>query len=303
VFRVEITDREGVVQCMVLDKPEITIGRIQGNDIVLAMGNISKRHARCVERDGKLIVVDLKSTNGTFVNGRKLTSPLVIHDSDKVLIGDFTLVIGAEDSVDDDTVEVDATELRLLAAIAQRDEASRVVYADWLEERGDIVRAEFLRVQEALVATAPEAPEFRERTERMQELAAGIDLSWRYKVARPVVENCLAVEFECPREWGALATTERSSVRYCGACAKRVFYCATVDEARRHAGRGNCVAVDVVQLRRPNDLDPEPRRMVMGGFLPGPAYDDTPRPQPPPPPPPTPRMVLPPRPPPPIRPK
>lgn len=271
VFLVEITPRNGTMRREVFDQPEITIGRVNGNDIILPGGNVSKRHARIVLRDDKYIVVDLKSTNGTYVNGRKLTSPLVVREDDKIYIGDYLLAVGPPDeSVDDeDTLEVDATELRLLAAVAQRDEASRIVYADWLEDQGEAVRAEFLRVQDLLVTTPVGSPLFRERSDRMRELAAAIDVSWRYKVARPLIENCMAVEFECPRDWGSLATTEKRNVRYCGSCAKQVFYCSTVDDARRHAQRGHCVAVDIVPLRHPRDLEPE-RRMTMGMIMPPP---------------------------------
>jgi len=274
---VVITHRDGESRREVFDKPEITIGRVDGNDLVLPEGAISKRHARCVFRDGKFIIVDLKSTNGTYVNGRKITSPLVIRDDDKIYIGQYSLQIGRPDELeDDDTLEVEATELRLLAAIAQRDEASRLVYADWLEEHGEATRAEFLRVQQALVSSAPEDPAFRERSDRMRALAASIEVGWRYKIARPIIENCLAFEFECPKEWGSLATTEKSNVRYCGACAKRVFYCGTVDEARRQAQRGNCVAVDIANLRRAGDLEPEPPLMMMGAMMPQREYTSPP---------------------------
>src|SRR5205085_10174571 len=63
------------------------------NDIILPKGNVSKRHSRIVLKDGKFIIVDLKSTNGTYVNGRKITSPLVIKPTDKIYIGDFILAV------------------------------------------------------------------------------------------------------------------------------------------------------------------------------------------------------------------
>ncbi len=91
MFAIIITEKGGEQRRMVFDKPEVTIGRVQGNDIVLPKGNVSKRHARIVLKDGKFIIVDLKSTNGTYVNGRKITSPLVIKDTDKIYIGDFIM--------------------------------------------------------------------------------------------------------------------------------------------------------------------------------------------------------------------
>ena len=79
MFSIIITEKGGEQRRMEFDKPEVTIGRVQGNDIVLPKGNVSKRHARIVLKDGKFIIVDLKSTNGTYVNGRKITSPLVVE--------------------------------------------------------------------------------------------------------------------------------------------------------------------------------------------------------------------------------
>ena len=93
MFAIVITEKGGEQRRISFNKAEITIGRVQGNDIVLPKGNVSKRHARIVLKDGKFIIVDLKSTNGTYVNGRKITSPLVVKNTDKIYIGDFILSI------------------------------------------------------------------------------------------------------------------------------------------------------------------------------------------------------------------
>src|SRR3954467_15992580 len=103
MFTIIIQEKGGEQRRMVFNKPEVTIGRVQGNDIVLPKGNVSKRHARIVLKDGKFIIVDLKSTNGTYVTGRKITSPLVVKDSDKIYIGDF--IVGVDEAasgVEDD---------------------------------------------------------------------------------------------------------------------------------------------------------------------------------------------------------
>src|SRR6476620_10144759 len=96
MFTIIIQEKGGEQRRMVFNKPEVTIGRVQGNDIVLPKGNVSKRHARIVLKDGKFIIVDLKSTNGTYVNGRKITSPLVVKDSDKIYIGGF--IVGVDEA-------------------------------------------------------------------------------------------------------------------------------------------------------------------------------------------------------------
>lgn len=93
MFTVIVQEKGGKTQRLQFNKSEITVGRVQGNDIVLPKGNVSKRHSKIVFKEGKFIVVDLKSTNGTYVNGHKIASPQVIKSTDKVFIGDFVLEI------------------------------------------------------------------------------------------------------------------------------------------------------------------------------------------------------------------
>src|SRR5207244_13151042 len=93
VFQLNPARKGGATQRLDFECEEITIGRVDENDICLPKGNISKKHTKIVVKDGKIIVLDLKSTNGTFVNGRKLAGPQVISPADKVYIGDFILNI------------------------------------------------------------------------------------------------------------------------------------------------------------------------------------------------------------------
>ena len=69
MLTVAVSEKGGAFKSKSFQKSEITIGRIQGNDIILPRGNVSKQHARVVERDGKIVVLDLQSTNGTLVKG------------------------------------------------------------------------------------------------------------------------------------------------------------------------------------------------------------------------------------------
>lgn len=90
-FAIVINEKGGQPRRQEFLKGEITIGRVQGNDIVLPKQNVSKRHSRIVLKNGKFVISDLKSTNGTYVNGRKITTPMVIKETDKIYIGDFVL--------------------------------------------------------------------------------------------------------------------------------------------------------------------------------------------------------------------
>jgi pilus assembly protein CpaF len=84
-----LTEKGGEPRQLSFEKNEITIGRVQGNDVVLPKGNVSKRHCRIYIQDGHFSVEDLKSTNGTYVNGRKISEPTALTTADKVYVGDF----------------------------------------------------------------------------------------------------------------------------------------------------------------------------------------------------------------------
>jgi uncharacterized protein (TIGR02996 family) len=269
VFAVVVTSASGPNQRFVFDKAEITIGRVQGNDLVLPNGGVSRRHARIIIRDNRFIAVDLRSTNGTFLNGRRVETPQVITEHDLLTIGEFQLSLEEEEGPTTEwfpAPALDPVEERLIAAIAACDQASRVVYADWLEERGEATRAEFLRIQDRLLGTSPDDPELAVGRARLEVLARSIDLEWRCAVGRPAVEGCLAFQVECPKEWGALAATGRPDLRFCYGCEKQVFYCDSIDDAKLHARMGDCVAIDPTVRRRPDDLA-EDRMIVMGTMV------------------------------------
>src|SRR5262249_24567303 len=88
-------EKGGGSQQLTFKKSEVTIGRLAGNDIVLGKGNVSKYHSRIVLKEGKFIIVDMKSTNGTYVNGKKIAAPQVVRPSDKIYIGDYIINVEA----------------------------------------------------------------------------------------------------------------------------------------------------------------------------------------------------------------
>ena len=90
-FAIIISEKGGAERRELFDKSEISVGRVQGNDLMLPKGNVSKRHARLMFRDGRFIVTDLKSTNGTYVNGRKIAQATIVREGDKIYVGDFVL--------------------------------------------------------------------------------------------------------------------------------------------------------------------------------------------------------------------
>jgi hypothetical protein len=76
-----------------LEAEEITIGRNQRNDIVLIDPRVSDRHARLLRQTGgAYLLIDAASTNGTLVNGERISEPVRLRDGDLVHVGTSTLV-------------------------------------------------------------------------------------------------------------------------------------------------------------------------------------------------------------------
>lgn len=90
-FTIVVSEKGGAERRETFSTFELGIGRVQGNDLTLVKGNVSKQHARISYRDGVFTVADLNSTNGTYVNRRKISEPTKISEGDRVYVGDFIL--------------------------------------------------------------------------------------------------------------------------------------------------------------------------------------------------------------------
>jgi pilus assembly protein CpaF len=95
-FSIVIHEKGGTERREVFETSEVSVGRVQGNHIVLPKGNVSKRHARLLYRDGRFIVTDLNSTNGTYVNRRRIAQATIVREGDRIYVGDFVLRIEPE---------------------------------------------------------------------------------------------------------------------------------------------------------------------------------------------------------------
>ncbi len=93
VFAVVVHEKGGAERRETFETAELTVGRVQGNELMLPKGNVSKRHARLLYRDGRFIVTDLNSTNGTYVNRRRITQATIVREGDRIYVGDFVLRI------------------------------------------------------------------------------------------------------------------------------------------------------------------------------------------------------------------
>ena len=93
MFAVVISEKGGAERREVFEGSEVTVGRVRGNDLVLSKGNVSKRHARLTQKDGRFVVVDQNSTNGTYVNRQRIVQATIVREGDRIYIGDFILRI------------------------------------------------------------------------------------------------------------------------------------------------------------------------------------------------------------------
>ncbi|MEU6891004.1 DUF1707 and FHA domain-containing protein [Streptomyces sp. NPDC046557] len=68
----------------------LRIGRDPGNGLRLSHETVSRAHAELALRDGVWVLTDLGSTNGTTVNGRRVTGSALVRDGDQVGFGRMT---------------------------------------------------------------------------------------------------------------------------------------------------------------------------------------------------------------------
>jgi pilus assembly protein CpaF len=116
VFAVVIHEKGGAERRETFETSELTVGRVQGNELMLPKGNVSKRHARLLYRDGRFIVTDLNSTNGTYVNRRRITQATIVREGDRIYVGDFVLRIELPGDDDEQALNEAAGRAELVSA-------------------------------------------------------------------------------------------------------------------------------------------------------------------------------------------
>jgi EAL domain-containing protein (putative c-di-GMP-specific phosphodiesterase class I) len=84
---------DGLTQTTI-GKVPFTVGRASSNDFSLPSRNVSKFHADIIVAVDAVLVRDLGSTNGTFVNGTRITAPTPVGDGDLLQFADMEFRLG-----------------------------------------------------------------------------------------------------------------------------------------------------------------------------------------------------------------
>jgi uncharacterized protein (TIGR02996 family) len=154
------------------------------------------------------------------------------------------------------------------------DDTLRMVYADWLDERGgdeSRAKAQFLRVTVRLMGPIRRIGWRSARHKELHQLAALLPPAWLAVTSRLKIEGCAdararldpdelaqyGIRFNvvCDKRWDELTATDDATVRHCGTCKQNVHFCDTIEAARARAWRGECVAVSLGVIRHGKDLE------------------------------------------------
>ncbi|HXU46029.1 MAG TPA: FHA domain-containing protein [Thermoanaerobaculia bacterium] len=134
-WRVELPGR-----AVLLPPGETTIGRSRGCGVVLADPCVSRVHALVSVRSGRALLQDLRSSNGTFVNGIRMAGEQQLAEGDRITIGNYDLVVRRAQADDEplDVLGVQAEEGAEPAATVEMDRLSAEAVDPRLGPRGGI---------------------------------------------------------------------------------------------------------------------------------------------------------------------
>jgi uncharacterized protein (TIGR02996 family) len=151
------------------------------------------------------------------------------------------------DYLEDEPTRRDPTPLaerRFLDHLGQQpdDAGMRMVYADWLEETGQVGKSALLRMFEDPALVGSQAL----RTE-----SGLVDDAWLTTVSRAPIEGCdVELRFRCPKSWSSLTPVDDIGVRSCDACKRNVYFCTTLAEVRERGRARECVAFSSALVRQ-----------------------------------------------------
>lgn len=135
---------------------KLSIGRDISSDVAIVDSKVSRNHASITSRDGKLFIEDHNSTNGTYVNGEKLSpaTETELKIGSKFSVGDSVILVGSEEAPNENAIEVSFKENSFTDARKLKETTIPVAQPPIVEEDEE----ESFTLDESLQVIAPEAP-------------------------------------------------------------------------------------------------------------------------------------------------
>jgi pSer/pThr/pTyr-binding forkhead associated (FHA) protein len=94
-----VVSGEELGRTFLLDEPETVIGRDASCRLILDDDGISKEHCLIRAEKGYFFIEDLKSSNGTYVDGKKIKKKSLLNDFERIVIGKTILRFFLEESL------------------------------------------------------------------------------------------------------------------------------------------------------------------------------------------------------------
>ena len=138
----------------------LSIGRDISSDVAIVDSKVSRNHASITARDGKLFIEDHNSTNGTYVNGEKLSpsTETELKIGSNFSVGDSTILVGDEAAPNENAPEVSFKENSFTKARKSQEKTIETAPKP-LEEDEE----ETFTLDESLQVIAPDQPESQEK--------------------------------------------------------------------------------------------------------------------------------------------
>ena len=140
---------------------KLSIGRDISSDVAIVDSKVSRNHASITARDGKLFIEDHNSTNGTYINGEKLSpsTETELKIGSKFSVGDSTILVGDEAAPNENAPEVSFKENSFTKA---RKSQEKTIPETRVEEPQEDEEETFT-LDESLQVIAPDQPESQEK--------------------------------------------------------------------------------------------------------------------------------------------
>ncbi len=88
---IHVINNNTVIKEIPVNQNITTIGRHESNDISMNNPGISGHHAKIIFQNDRYQIIDLRSSNGTFVNGKRIMIPTRLSDGDTIAMSKITL--------------------------------------------------------------------------------------------------------------------------------------------------------------------------------------------------------------------